>query len=184
MEPKETLKPLQMDAQNSRWTETLKDGSEVIIRPIRKEDALAEVTFIEALSPESRRFRFLGQVRHASEEMIERLTNIDYQHDVAFIAEAKQDGVETIVGVSRYSVSNDGIECECAVTVLDSWQGKGLATILMKHLIDIARSRGIKRMWSIDAAANQHMLELAKFLGFEHHIDPDDSSQVIHSLSL
>ena len=184
MQPKDTLNPLQIDAKNSRWTETLKDGSEVNIRPIRKEDTLAEVAFIDALSPESRRFRFLGQMRHPSEKMIEQLTNIDYQHDVAFVAEAKQNDVEIFVGVSRYSVSNDGTECECAVTVLDNWQGKGLASILMKHLIDVARSRGIKRMWSIDAAANQHMLELAKFLGFEHHVDPDDSSQVILSLSL
>ena len=184
MQPKETLYPLQMDAKNARWTETLMNGSEVLIRPIRKEDAVAEVAFIDALSPESRRFRFLGQVRHASEEMIERFTNIDYQHDVAFIAEAKQDEVEIFVGVSRYSVSNDGADCECAVTVLDNWQGKGLASILMKHLIDVARSRGIKRMWSIDAAANQPMSELAKFLGFDHHVDPDNSSQVIYSLML
>jgi GNAT superfamily N-acetyltransferase len=184
MQHKEALSPLQMDAKNSRWTETLMDGSEVLIRPIRKEDALAEVAFIEALSPESRRFRFLGQMRHPSEKIIEKLTNIDYMHDVAFVAEAKQEGVEFFVGVSRYSVSNDGIECECAITVLDKWQDTGVAIILMKHLIDVARSHGIKRMWSIDAAANQPMSKLAKFLGFEHHVDPDDSSQVIYSLML
>lgn len=173
-----------MDAKNSRWTEALMDGSEVLIRSIRMEDALAEVAFIEALSLESRRFRFLGQVRHPSDKMIEQFTNIDYLHDVAFVAEAKQDGVEIFVGVSRYSVGNDGIECECAVTVLDNWQNKGLATVLMRHLIDVARSHSIKRMWSIDAAANQPMAELAKFLGFEQHVDPDNSSQLIYSLTL
>jgi len=88
------------------------------------------------------------------------------------------------VGVSRYSTSADGSACECAVTVLDDWQHKGLGVILMTHLIDAARARGIKRMWSIDSAENSAMSDLARFLGFKRCQDRDDATQVIHTLWL
>jgi len=68
--------------------------------------------------------------------------------------------------------------------VLDDWQNKGLGAILMKHLIEVARSRGIKRMWSIDSAENLAMSDLAHYLGFQRSQDRDDASQVIHSLWL
>jgi GNAT superfamily N-acetyltransferase len=92
--------------------------------------------------------------------------------------------MDRFVGISRYSTSSDGTSCECAVTVLDDWQNKGLGAILMKHLIEVARSRGIKRMWSIDSAENLAMADLARYLGFQRSQDRDDASQVIHSLWL
>jgi GNAT superfamily N-acetyltransferase len=78
----------------------------------------------------------------------------------------------------------DGKRCECAVTVFDEWQHKGLGSSLMKHLIEVARSNGIRCMFSIDSAENQAMKDLAGFLGFHTREDPDDSSQVIHELQL
>ena len=94
------------------------------------------------------------------------------------------EGRERIVGVSRYSANESGSQCECAVTVSDDWQNKGLGTLLMRHLIEVARSRGIQRMMSIDSAENARMQDLANYLGFETRVDPDDASQVIHELEL
>ena len=74
--------------------------------------------------------------------------------------------------------------CECAVTVSDEWQHKGLGTLLMKHLIEVARARGIRRMFSIDLADNMGMKDLATFLGLHTRGDPDDSNHVIHELQL
>jgi len=166
-----------------RWSETLRDGSQVSIRPIRASDGAAERTFIEGLSDQSRRFRFLGQTRHPSDELIRRLTDIDYGRDVAF--GAFDGGAEDrLVGVSRYSAASDGAQCECAVTVDDEWQNKGLGTVLMKHLIQVARQRDIHRMHSFDSAENHRMQELAAHLGFVTRTDPDDTSQVIHELTL
>ena len=166
------------------WTETLRDTTRVVIRPITKQDAAEERAFIEALSPQSRRFRFLGQVRQPSSELIRQFTDIDYNHEVAFAAVVPDDATEKFLGVGRYSTSSDGTSCECAVTVLDAWHHKGLGTALMKHLIEVARARGILSMYSIDSAENVDMDDLAKHLGFTRRIDPEDMTQVVHSLWL
>lgn len=167
-----------------RWSEQLNDRSHVLVRPITRLDAGAERAFIEGLSLESRRFRFLGQVSHPSEATLARLTDIDYVHDVAFVAVIAEDAHERIVGVSRYGVDSSGLRCECAVVVDDDWHGRGLGTLLMRRLVDVARTRGIRSMFSIDSADNTHMTDLAGFFGFRTRIDPDDSRQVIHELAL
>ena len=167
-----------------RWTEKLRNGLHVMIRPIRKTDAALERAFIEGLSPRSRRFRFLGVLKTPSDALIRQLTEIDYQHDMAFIALIHEDGKKKEVGVSRYSLSADGKSCECAVTVADDWQGRGLGSLLMRHLIEVARASGIRKMLSIDASENLHMRELATYLGFECRRDPEDSHQVIYHLDL
>jgi GNAT superfamily N-acetyltransferase len=103
---------------------------------------------------------------------------------VAFIALIDDGPQKQEIGVCRYSASADGASCECAVAVSDEWQGKGLATILMQHLIDTARHHGIKQMYSIDASDNQPMRQLAEYLGFRRTVDPDDPTLVIHTLNL
>lgn len=163
---------------------TLRDGSEVTIRALRKEDAALERAFIRNLSPESRWMRFLGQIGEPSDSLIRKLTELDYQHDVAFIALSREGGIAYEVGVSRYSLAPDGQSCECAVTVADAWQGKGLGTVLMRDLIDIARRRGIRSMFSIDANENERMRELARDLGFKREQALDDPTRVIHRLVL
>lgn len=166
-----------------RWHETLRDGTRVLIRPIQKEDAGLERAFIERLSAESRGYRFLGQMK-VSDEMLRRLTDINYRRDMAFVALRHEAGQTTEIGVSRYCISDDGSSCECAVAVGDEWQGRGLGYLLMRHLIDVARQRGIKRLFSIDAVGNQRMRSLAEDLGFQRQVDHDFPSQVVHSLAL
>ena|SRR5690348_5297935 len=161
---------------------TLLDGSEVTIRALRKEDAQLERDFIRDLSPESRWMRFLGQIGDPSDSLIRKLTELDYRHDMAFIALSRESGIVREVGVSRYSLAPDGQSCECAVTVADAWQGKGLGTVLMRDLIDIARRRGIRFMFSMDANENERMRELARDLGFKREQAPDDPTRVIHQL--
>lgn len=163
---------------------TLLDGSEVAIRVLRKEDAGLEREFIRNLSPESRWMRFLGQISEPGDALIRKLTELDYRRDMAFIALSREDGVERAIGVSRYSLASDGQSCECAVTVADAWQGKGLGTVLMRDLIDVARRRGIRSMFSIDANENERMRELARDLGFKRERDPGDATRVIHRLML
>lgn len=167
-----------------RWSEILHDHSHVLIRPITRHDRDAERAFIEGLSAQSRRYRFLGQVRCPSERLIEQPTDIDYVHDVALAAVTTQDSQEKIVGISRYSTGQDGFDCEFAVTVSDDWQEKGLGTLLMKHLIEVARARGIRRMTSVDSTENLEMKDLAKHLGFHSRVDPEEPSQVLHELDL
>jgi GNAT superfamily N-acetyltransferase len=166
------------------WTETLRDGTHVIIRPIRKEDAALERAFLKRLSPESRRLRFLGQMNDISDALVRALTDIDYRRDVAFVALVHRDGEKREIGVARYGASKDGKACECAVAVADEWRNRGVGVLLMRHLIDVARSRGVRSMFSIDEADNEPMRELARFLGFKRKRDPDDATQVVHTLAL
>lgn len=166
------------------WREVLRDGSRVTIRLLHKEDAALERDFIKRLSQESRRMRFLGQIGEPGDALIHGLTELDYQHEMAFVALVHEGGKTRAIGVSRYSLAPDGTSCECAVTVSDEWQGKGLGTLLMRHLIDIARQRGIRSMFSMDAAGNSRMHELARDLGFTREQDPGDPSQVLHRLAL
>lgn len=169
---------------NPHWSATLKDGTRVLIRPIHKEDAAIERAFIKRLSPESRRLRFLGQISEPSEALIRSLTDIDYRRDMAFVALVHRDGEKREIGVARYSTSVDGKNCECAVTVGDEWRQRGLGTLLMQRLIEVARSRGVRSMMSIDEADNTGMRDLARFLGFRRKRDPDDPTLVIHTLML
>ncbi len=164
--------------------ETLSDGRQVLIRPMNPGDGDAERAFIVALSPRARRNRFQEQINEPSPEMIAKLVDIDHVNDEAFVALSEASDFKTIVGVSRYAVGNDPLQCEIAVTVLDDWQGRGLGTALMRALIDAARKRGIKNMISLDFAENQEMMHLAHHLGFVTENDPGDRTQVVHRLAL
>jgi len=166
------------------WKEKLRDGTSVLIRPIRGEDAALERRFIETLSPQARRFRFLGGLKAPSAALLEQLTHPDVQHEAAFVALVADGAEKREIGVARFGARPDGVACECAVVVSDDWRQRGLATLLMRHLIDVARARGIECMYSIDAADNAAMRDLAAHLGFVRKSDPDDATQVLHVLDL
>ncbi len=177
--PSDGIQPIQ-----THWTDTLRDGTPVMIRPIADTDIEIERRFIERLSPSSRRFRFLGEMKTPSEQLLRQFTHLDHATEAAFVALLGDGSNNEEIGVSRYSARTDGLGCECAVAVSDEWQHRGLGTILMQHLIDVARQRGIATMYSMDAADNVAMRDLAEHLGFQRSSDPNDATQVIHSLDL
>lgn len=170
--------------EGDHWIDALRDGTPVLIRPLTEKDRQREIDFIDRLSHRSRRMRFLGDFRKMSVATLDQLMKIDYESQMAFVALVHENGTLREIGVSRYSSTSDGGRCECAVTVADEWQGRGLGVLLMRHLIDIARRKGFKQMFSIDAADNQAMQDLASYLGFSRSKDPKDSALVIHSLDL
>lgn len=168
----------------TQWTVVLSDGTPVLIRPIGDADTEIERRFIERLSPTSSRFRFLGDVKTPSAQLLRQFTHLDHATEAAFIAVIAKGPDTQEVGVSRFSARTDGLGCECAVAVSDEWQRRGLGTMLMQHLIDAAHERGIVMMYSVDAADNFPMRDLADHLGFQRTPDPDDATQVIHTLDL
>lgn len=170
--------------EGTHWIETLDDGSAVLVRPLRADDRQREENFINRLSPESRRHRFMDTFKNASPALIDQMMDVDNFNQMAFIALAHDDGELREVGISRYSATGRDQQCECAVTVADDWRQRGLAVVLMRHLIHQARKNGFKQMISLDSAENEAMRELAKFLNFDTRRDPQDGSQVIHTLNL
>jgi GNAT superfamily N-acetyltransferase len=166
------------------WNETLANGTAVVVRAIRKEDAGLERDFIVNLSPEARRMRFLGQINEPSDALIKSLTDLDFSHDMALIATVEHQGKPVEIGVSRYATGEDRSVGEFAVAVADDWQHRGLGTLLMHRLIEVARARGLKRLYSVDDPENEKMRDLAKDLGMERHFDADNPHEVTHSLDL
>ncbi|TAH50652.1 MAG: GNAT family N-acetyltransferase, partial [Betaproteobacteria bacterium] len=160
------------------------DGTTVTIRPIKPEDASLEIDFMSRLSAETKYYRFMNTMRELPPAMVARLTQIDYDREMAFLATMDVDGVETEIGVCRYAVNPDGESCEFAVVVVDDWQHRGLARRLMGVLIETARDRGLKYMNGIFLSNNERMLKFVQKLGFVLSNDPDDSTIKVGVLNL
>jgi acetyltransferase len=161
-----------------------KDKLPVTIRPIRPEDAGMEQEFVKSLSPESRYFRFMNTLRELSQSMTARLTQIDYDREMAFVSTVEENGEEAEVGVCRYATNPDGESCEFAIVVSDAWAGKGLARKLMNTLIETARAKGLKYMNGDFLANNDRMLKFVASLGFILSNDPEDNTVKHGVLSL
>jgi len=155
---------------------TLRDGTHVIVRPIRAEDRQIEREFVQNLSNESKYFRFMGALRELSEPMLNRFTQIDYDREMALVAVVYENGQETEIGVARYVVNADEVSCEFAVAVADAWQRRGVGSTLILNLIAAARARGLQVMEGIVAAGNNKMLGLMNALGFRIRAEPGDAS--------
>ena len=155
----------------------LHDGTDIVIRPIRPEDAEIEQKFIRELSSEAKYFRFMSSLQQLTPEMLVRFTQIDYHNEMALIA-VKQIGKsdEEEIGVARYVTNLDKKSCEFALVVSDQWQRKGIAHHLMHKLMEIARDRGLERMEGEVFRNNFKMLELIKSLNFQIRNHPEDNS--------
>ena len=162
----------------------LRDGTRVVVRPIRPDDADRERRFIEALSPQVRRFRFLDTINIPSADLLRQMTVVDPATGVAYVAVIGAGSQEQQIGVARFSAEPAGPACEFAVTVSDAWQGKGLGTLLMRRLVEEARRRGIDTLHSSDAADNELMRRFAAHLQLQHYRDPQDATMVLYSLDV
>lgn len=113
--------------------------------------------------------------------MLIRLTQIDYDREMAFVATLQESSEEIIIGITRYIINPDFESCEFAIVVADAWQGQGLGYQLMVHLIKVARARGLKVMLGTIFSSNTGMLTLVKNLGFSIKTDEDDPQTQIAS---
>jgi acetyltransferase len=146
----------------------------VTLRPLRPEDRDVELAFVSGLSPETRSSRLLGGTRAITREYIESLVTVDYSRDMALAATTMLGGTETLIGVARYVRDPRGDAAEFAIVVADAWQGRGIGRRLLGKLAEVARRRGLKRLYGDILAMNRPMLELVRKLGFSlgRHEDP------------
>jgi acetyltransferase len=158
----------------SNWQ--LADGTNVVIRPIRPEDAELEQEFVHNLSEESRYFRFMNSVQELSEPVLAHFTQIDYSRELALIAVTGEQDKEIELGVTRFAINPDGESCEFALVIADSMRGKGLGHKLMITLMDAARSKGLKFMEGEVLNNNVSMLKLMKRLNFSIETNLEDDS--------
>ncbi|MCG7910658.1 MAG: bifunctional acetate--CoA ligase family protein/GNAT family N-acetyltransferase [Candidatus Thiodiazotropha taylori] len=154
----------------------LPNGINIVIRPIRPEDADLEQNFTRQLSNEAKYFRFMSSIQELTPEMLTRFTQIDYHNEMALIAVTEDQHHEVELGVARYVINPDKRSCEFALVVADEWQRQGIGHKLMNHLMGIARDRGLERMEGEVLSNNFKMLDLMKSLYFQVTPYPEDNS--------
>jgi len=143
------------------------DGRALRLRPIRPEDFAQHKRFLSRCSPEDLHARFLSTFRELPDADIARLTQIDYDREMAFIAEESDasGGAETL-GVARVSTDPDNIEADFAILVRSDLKRHGLGRVLLAKLIGYCRDRGTARMTSSVLSGNASMLGLGAGFGF------------------
>ncbi|MCW8085306.1 bifunctional acetate--CoA ligase family protein/GNAT family N-acetyltransferase [Sabulicella glaciei] len=157
-----------------------RDGRRFRIRPIRPEDAEAQGKLFRALPPEDVRFRFFSSMRELPPALLARLTQIDYDREMAFVAQS--DGATH--GTARLIREPGGEAAEFAVVVAPSAKGTGLARHLMERAIEWGRAKGLRELTGHILADNAPMLAFARRLGFTLSRSEEDVEVMLASKRL
>ena len=145
--------------------ERLRDGSGIEIRAIRAADDQEMLEAVGRTSVQSLQRRFFVPKLHFSDRELDFFINVDFKDHVALVAELNENGRRVIVGGGRYIMVKPG-QAEMAFMVIDAYQGKGIGSVLMRHLIAIARDGGLKELIAEVLPENAPMLKLFGRFGF------------------
>jgi acetyltransferase len=151
----------------------LSDGTCVLIRPIRPEDERLYPSFLRQVTPDDLRMRFFAPVKEFTHDFIARFTQIDYARAMAFVAIDEPSG--ELLGVARLHMLTHSDTGEYAVLVRSDLKGRGLGWLLMRTLIDYARSEGIRAIQGDVLAENTTMLSMCAELGFRVEDNPNEA---------
>ena len=152
------------------WQEqlyTTQESEQVLIRPVKPEDADPMMDFFETLSTQTIYLRFFTPLKQLSKRMLIQLTQIDYDREVALVAWFPAHKGEKIIGTARIIFTANGTEGEFAIMLADSWQGKGIGAALLKSCLAFSKRYGLKRVFGVVLRENRQMLRLADKLGFK-----------------
>lgn len=157
----------------STWK--MKDGKEVIIRPIRPEDEPLILQFNEKLSERSIYMRYFQPLKLSQRTAHERLTRIcfvDHDREIELVVEHKtESGDREIIAAGRMSKTHGRNEAELAALVRDEFQAKGLGTELYRRMIEIAKDEGLGKVTSVMLGENREMRSLVVKQGFKLKVD-------------
>lgn len=146
---------------------SMKNGKTALLRPIRPEDEPLEAEMFEKLSRESIYFRFFGYVPKISHKFLVHFTHIDYDRELALVAEVEEGGQKMLAGVVRLVNDYSNKSAEFAIIIADPWQKEGLGGQMMNYIIDIARQRGLESIHAEALSNNQVMLRMFEHRGFK-----------------
>ncbi len=147
----------------------LQDGTPIRIRPIRPEDEPALVRFHEKLSEETVYMRYLQNLkldRRVAHERLTRICFIDYDREMALVAERTEEGREEVVAVARFGKIHGSEDGDLAIVVRDDFQRRGLGAIMVQQLVEIARQEKLERLVAYTLAENMGMQRIADGAGF------------------
>lgn len=138
-------------------------GGALFCRPLKPQDAPLVEQFARCLTADDLRSRFFTPIKVVDRQLAARLCQLDYDRELALVATPSR-GSDEIYAIARFHADPDNVEAEFAVTVRSDLQRQGIGYALMKGLVDVAKSRGLKILWGDVMASNQRMLALARSL--------------------
>jgi acetyltransferase len=167
------------------WTRhaALRDGSEVLLRAIKPEDEPLWMQMLERCSPETLHQRFRYMFKATTHEMAARFCFLDYDREVAIVAEQHEGHERRLIGVGRLIANIDHQQAEYAVLVADQWQGQGLGALLTDYCLEIGRRWGLGKIVAEMAADNHRMISLFDHRGFRMKHVADDTLQAVKDIS-
>ena len=145
--------------------EILREGSQIEIRALRPEDEADMLAAIGKTSAQSLQRRFFVMKRHFSDKERAFFMDIDFKNHVAIVALAEEAGRKVVIGGGRYIVVEPG-RAEMAFVVIDTWQGRGVGSVLMRHLVKIASDAGVKQLTAEVLPENKAMIKVFGKFGF------------------
>lgn len=145
---------------------TLKDGTNVILRPIKPEDEPMWHELLAGCSRETIRFRFSSLIKQSTHEMATRYCFIDYDREIAIVAEIEEEGQRKLAGVGRLVADSNHEAAEYAVLIGDHWHSHGLGGVLTDYSVEVAKRWGAKRIVAEVSKDNARMLATFRNRGF------------------
>jgi acetyltransferase len=144
----------------------IKDGTEVVLRPIKPEDEPMWHELLGSCSKESIRYRFSSLIKQTTHEMASRYCYIDYDREIAIVAEVEEEDRRKLIAVGRLVADANHEEAEYAVLITDSWQGRGLGGLLTDYCVEVAKRWGVKRIVAETSKDNLRMITTFRNRGF------------------
>ncbi len=166
----------------NQYTErrTLKDGTSVVVRPILPEDEPRMIEFHKTLSDRSVYHRYFIPMKLSERIAHERLVRVcfsDYDREIPLVTEFRPtpSAAPQIIGIGRLSKQHLLNEGEFALVISDAWQGRGLGSLLLEMILQIARQENLQRVVAYVLPENREMLHLCRKLGFHLHHETGDT---------
>ncbi len=159
--------------QELEKSETLKDGTQISFRPVKPTDETALSEMLYSLSPTSVRTRYMSQTMRFPHKDLQKLTNIDYEQNLAIVGTVPGVSEEEIVAIAQYFLDPKTQAAEVAFVVQDEWQQKGMGTLLLRYLTQIAKQRGVKKFYAKVLPVNKAMLAVFYNSGYQVNTEFD-----------
>ena len=163
--------------------DVLRDGTPVILRPIKPEDEPLWLEMLGSCSKESIYSRFRYNFHYNSHEIATQFCYIDYDREMGIVAEIDYEGRKRLIGVGRLISDSDLEVAEYAVLVTDDWQNKELGHKLTAYCEEIARAAGIKTLYAETTRDNKGMITVFRKLGFSIEYDDGDNVSAVKKLN-
>jgi acetyltransferase len=163
---------------------TLRDGSEILLRPIKPEDEPLWVELLASCSKESIYHRFRYDFYFDSHDIASQYCFIDYDREIAIVAEVEEEGKKKLIGVGRLIADPDVEVMEYAILITDAWQKKELGFTLTNYCMEIAKTRGVKILAAETTKDNKPMISVFRKLNFKIRFNEDTTVSVNKDISV